>query len=162
MHSKMIDIVLKLMSANFSSMIGLEFSNKHCSAIIHKNSVISVGFNKFKTSQIAFEYGYLHGEYHAELDALIQVHDKIMDFNKEDLTLINFRLNRFSNVRISRPCPKCTRWANGLFSTFVYTDKDESITIEDVDSGNRELMISAKELKNSLGWKEVAQNAKCS
>jgi len=156
MRQELLDISVKLMSAHASGMMGLSVPKKHCSSILLNNEVVAVGFNRFKTSQIAYEFGYIHGEYHAELDALIQVHGDIINHDRSELTLINFRVNRFSNVGISRPCAKCMRWAHGLFGTFVYTDVDGGIVMEDTRSGKTELLIGSRELRKTLGWKEEA------
>ena len=159
MDKKLIDISVKLMSYHAPAMLDLEMQKKHCSAIVLKGNVIAVGFNRYKTSQIALEFGYMYGEYHAELDALIQVHGDIVNYKKEDLSLINFRLNRFSDVGISRPCKKCMRWAKNVFGTFVYTDIDGGISLEDVDSGSSQKVLSSVDLRSSLGWKCEALRA---
>lgn len=156
MRQKLLDISVKLMSSHVSGMMGLAMQKKHCSSILLNNEVIAVGFNRFKTSQIAYEFGYIHGEYHSELDALIQVHGDMANHKRSELALINFRVNRFSSVGISRPCPKCIRWAHGLFGTFVYTNADGCLVMEDTSSGKTELLIDSKELRKTLGWKEEA------
>lgn len=158
MEKALIDISLNLMANNLSGMLGLDVPKKHCSVILAKGEVIAVGFNRYKTSKIAYEFGYIHGEYHSELDALIQVHGELENYRKEDLALINFRLNRFKNVKISRPCAKCMRWAVDMFGTFVYTDVEGGITIENVDSGSTNQVVSNDSLVCLLKLKkEIAR-----
>lgn len=159
MDEKILKTSLELMSCYSAGMIGIESAKKHCSAILLNQEVMAVGFNRYKTSQIAYEFGYLFGEYHAELDALIKVHGEIVKFQRKDLTLINFRINRFSNLGMSRPCPKCIRWASNLFGTFVYTDIDGGITIEDVETGVVRKLMSKELIRKNLGWKAEACHA---
>jgi hypothetical protein len=159
MEKRLTEIAVNLMGAHFSSMISMEGQKKHCSAIVYDGEVIAVGFNRHRTSQIAFEFGYQYGEYHAELDALIQIHHFAMDLEKDKLSLINFRINRFTNIGISRPCSKCMRWADGLFSTFMYTDADGGLVIEDSLTKERVNVMNAFDLRKKLGWKESVCHA---
>ena len=154
MEKILIDISLNLMANNLHGMLGLDVPKKHCSAILANNEVIAVGLNRYKTSKIAYEFGYIYGEYHSELDALIQVHGELENYKKEELTLVNFRFNRFKNVKISRPCAKCMRWAVDMFGTFVYTDVDGGMTIERVDSGSTTQVMSNDDLVSLLKLKK--------
>lgn len=154
MEKRLTEIAVNLMGAHFSSMIAMDGQKKHCSAIVYGGEVIAVGFNRHRTSQIAFEFGYQYGEYHAELDALIQVHHFVRDLDREKLCLVNFRINRFTNIGISRPCIKCMRWADELFSIFMYTDADGGLVMESSFTKERSRLVEPADLRKKLGWKE--------
>ncbi len=159
MKKRLTEIAVNLMNAHFSSMIQMDGQKKHCSAIVYDGEVIAVGFNRYRTSQIAFEFGYEYGEYHAELDALIQVHHFIRDLEHEKLSLVNFRINRFANIGISRPCSKCMRWADGVFGTMVYTDAHGGLVMESKSLGGNSLILDSMQLRRELGWKETVCHA---
>lgn len=156
MEKRLTEIAVNLMGAHCASMIALDGQKKHCSAIVYEGEVIAVGFNRYRTSQIAFEFGYKYGEYHAELDALIQVHHFVRDLEKKKLCLVNFRINRFTSIGISRPCSKCARWADDLFSTFMYTDAEGGLVIESPLTKERTRLVEPVDLRKKLGWKESA------
>lgn len=89
---------------------------RHCSIILRKGRVISVGTNLLKTHPMAKKYGYLFDELHSELDAYRKCED-----DRSGLELWNFRFNRFGNERLSRPCPKCLPWCVEVFDRIYYT-----------------------------------------
>lgn len=100
---------------------------KHISIILEKEKIVSIGANTHHTKQIAIKYGYEFGEYHSELDAVIKM-------NREDktdgLTLINFRFNRFGEIRMARPCIKCMKWCKGYFDRILYSHEDITMMYE--------------------------------
>lgn len=91
---------------------------KHCSIIMHKNKILAVGINRFKTHPLAVKHGYLFGEVHSELDAFLKCD------RRDGLELWNFRFNSFGQMRISRPCPKCMPWCGKVFDRICYTMDD--------------------------------------
>tara|TARA_Y100001937_G_scaffold56690_2_gene77883 strand:- start:118 stop:483 length:366 start_codon:yes stop_codon:yes gene_type:complete len=95
--------------------MGIDRKKKHCSLIIHKNNVISVGTNHFKTHPKAKEIGYRYDEVHSELDALLRCKQR------GGLTLVNVRFNRFGDMRIARPCRLCMPWCKMMFDKIYFT-----------------------------------------
>tara|TARA_R100001015_G_C4609930_1_gene165242 strand:+ start:316 stop:684 length:369 start_codon:yes stop_codon:yes gene_type:complete len=89
---------------------------KHTSIILRKNEIVSVGTNLNRTHPLAKKYGYLFDEVHSELDALLRYKGP-----KDNLILINYRFNRFGDMRMSKPCRKCTPWCVGVFDKIWYT-----------------------------------------
>jgi len=94
---------------------------KHVSIILHKNRVISVGTNSFKTHPKAKEIGYHYEEMHSELEAYQRVPRK---FKSKKLTLVNCRFNRFGDLRMSRPCELCLPWCKEIFNEIYFTTND--------------------------------------
>jgi hypothetical protein len=112
---------------NFAYPLCLEIprQKKHISLIFHKNRLLSVGRNCFKTHPKAKEIGYAYEEMHSELDAYRKVPK---NYRGLKLTLVNVRFNRFQQLRMSRPCELCTPWCREVFDTIYYTD-DEGIKV---------------------------------
>lgn len=108
---------------------------KHCSIILHKNKILAVGVNRFKTHPLAVKYGYQFGEVHSELDAFLRCN------LKDGLELWNFRFNSHGQMRISRPCPKCLPWCMKIFDKIYFTmpggivDLSEEIVSDKLHSG---------------------------
>lgn len=94
---------------------------KHVSLVYHKNRIVSIGRNYFKTHPKAKELGYLYNEMHSELDAYRKVPKH---FRGKKLTLINVRMNAQGNLRMSRPCSVCTNWCIEVFDKIYYTDNE--------------------------------------
>ena len=89
---------------------------KHVSVIIRKNQIVSVGTNNFRTHPMAKKYGYRFEEVHSELDALLRYKGA-----KDNLTLLNFRYNRFGDMRMSKPCCRCEPWCKAIFNDIWYS-----------------------------------------
>lgn len=100
---------------------------KHVSIIIHKNRVISVGTNSFKTHPKAKEIGYHYEEMHSELEAYQRVPRK---FKSKKLVLLNCRFNRFGDLRMSRPCELCLPWCKEIFNEIYYTNDEGLMKLE--------------------------------
>lgn len=147
-----LELVSYLVKDNLDYMVSsIEMPKKHCTAIICDKNIISIGFNKYKTSKIAVEFGYRYGEYHAELDAIINIHSKMCSIPIEKLTMVNFRVNRFRQIGISRPCAKCLSWSIGSFANMVYTDIEGGLTLECCKTGHREKVCDAEQFQQKLG-----------
>ena len=103
---------------NIALPVSLEIPRpkKHVSIIVRKNEIVSIGTNNFKTHPMAKKYGYWFDEVHSELDALLRYKGP-----KENLKLLNFRFNRFGDMRISKPCCKCLQWCLAIFDDIWYT-----------------------------------------
>lgn len=92
---------------------------KHISMIFHKNRLLSVGGNHFKTHPEAKKIGYAYCEMHSELDAFRKL---TIPMRGLKLTLVNVRYNRFRELRMSKPCSLCTPWCLEVFDNIYYTD----------------------------------------
>ena len=90
-------------------------SKRHCSLVVCKNEIVSVGTNQFKTHPRAKAIGYRYDEMHSELDALLKSPER------KNLYLYNFRFNRFGEMRIARPCDLCMPWCLAVFGRVYYT-----------------------------------------
>ena len=100
---------------------------KHVSLILHKNRVIAIGTNSFKTHPKAKEIGYHYEEMHSELEAYQRVP---RTFKSKKLVLLNFRFNRFGNLRMSRPCELCLPWCKEIFNEIYYTNDEGLLKLE--------------------------------
>jgi len=92
---------------------------KHVSLIFHKNRLVSIGRNCFKTHPKAKEIGYAYEEMHSELDAYRRLPHNLRGMK---LSLVNVRYNRFKELRMSRPCELCMPWCREVFSDIYYTN----------------------------------------
>ena len=107
--TKIIDLALPV-------SLGIPRPKKHVSVIVRKNEIVSVGTNKFRTHPLAKKYGYRFDEVHSELDALLRYRGP-----KDSMKLINFRFNRFGDMRMSKPCCSCLNWCLALFDDVWYS-----------------------------------------
>ena len=107
----------------FPEAMTIERSQKHISIVLDKKGkVLSFGRNGVRTHPEAAKKGYRFDEVHSELDAFLRLpRDKRGD---KDLVLLNFRFNRFGELRISRPCPKCMPWCEAIFGQIIYSMND--------------------------------------
>lgn len=101
--------------------MAMERQKKHISLVIYKRKIIAVGQNIFKTHPDTFRLGYRVADMHSELDAFRKIPNNLR--NKK-LILINFRFNRFGNIRNSKPCFICSKWCNEVFHQIYYTSDD--------------------------------------
>ena len=101
----------------------MERQKKHVSLIFHKNKLVSIGINQFKTHPLARKYGYVIDCVHSELDAFNKL-PKSYKRGEKRLKLINFRMNRFQQLRNSKPCKKCLSWCVDFFDEIWYTDDE--------------------------------------
>mgnify|MGYP005834636127 FL=1 len=110
---------LKLVDSAIPIALEIPRPKKHVSMIVRKNEIVSIGTNHFRTHPQAKKHGYRFDEVHSELDALLRYKGL-----KDNLRLINFRFNRFGEMRISRPCCKCLPWCVALFDDIWYTSNE--------------------------------------
>lgn len=101
--------------------LSIERQKKHVSIVVHKNRIISVGMNHFKTHPKSFELGYQFNEMHSELDAFRKIPKQFLG---KKLVLVNARFNRFGNMRMSKPCSICYKWCREIFDEMYYTTDD--------------------------------------
>tara|TARA_B100001094_G_scaffold156014_1_gene150980 strand:- start:394 stop:777 length:384 start_codon:yes stop_codon:yes gene_type:complete len=98
---------------------------KHVSLILRKKKIVSIGTNTIRTHPQAKKLGYRFGEVHSELDALLRYRG-----SKDGLSIINFRYNRFGDMRMSKPCCKCLPWCVALFDDIWYTTNSGIVQLE--------------------------------
>jgi len=93
-------------------------TKKHVSLIIVRNTIIAIGTNQLKSHPKAKIIGYRYDEVHSELDALLRCKER------KNLELINFRFNRFGDLRVSCPCSLCSPWCKMMFDKIYYTTRN--------------------------------------
>ena len=111
--------ILKLTDVALPVSLEIPRPKKHVSIIVRKNEIVSVGTNNFRTHPMAKKYGYRFDEVHSELDALLRYKGP-----KDNLKLINYRFNRFGEMRMSKPCTTCLPWCLALFDNIWYSTND--------------------------------------
>ncbi len=111
--------IIKLINVALPVSLEIPRPKKHVSIIIRKNEIVSVGTNNFRTHPQAKKLGYRFEEVHAELDALLRYKGP-----KDNLKLFNFRFNRFSDMRMSKPCVNCLPWCEALFDEIWYSTNE--------------------------------------
>ena len=97
---------------------------KHVSLIVRKNEIVSVGTNHFRTHPLAKKYGYRFDEVHSELDALLRYKGP-----KDNLVLVNYRFNRFGDMRMSKPCCMCLPWCSAIFDEMWYSTNEGMVNL---------------------------------
>jgi hypothetical protein len=81
---------------------------KHYSFIMQKNEVRSVGWNQpYKTHPLAKRFNYKFHCIHSELHAILKFDEPVVKLQK--YSLVNVRLDKQGNVRMSKPCEVCQR-----------------------------------------------------
>lgn len=115
--------IQRLLRVAYPLCLEIPRPKKHISIILHKGRVEAIGSNAMKTHPMAVQHGYLFGEMHSELDAFLRVGER-----KRGLVLFNIRFNRFGQMRMARPCPRCMPWCVGCFSEIWYTT-DEGVML---------------------------------
>ena len=97
---------------------------KHVSLIVRKNEIVSVGTNNFRTHPLAKKYGYRFDEVHSELDALLRYKGP-----KDNLVLLNYRFNRFGDMRMSKPCCFCLPWCSAVFDEMWHSTNEGMVNL---------------------------------
>ena len=121
----MISRIEKFVDIGKEHCLVIKRSKKHCSLIIHKNKIVSVGVNGMgKTHPKAKQIGYRYDEVHSELDAVLKCK------HKKNLILLNLRFNRFGEMRIARPCCLCMPWCKMYFDSIYYTMPEGIVKLE--------------------------------
>jgi len=117
----------KYIDMAYSQCLSIPRQKKHVSIILHKSRIVSVGMNLFKKHPGAKRIGYMYGEMHSEFDAYRKVSRQ---YRGRKLHLLNFRFNRFGDMRMSRPCRLCMPWCTEIFSTIHYTTNEGVVQLE--------------------------------
>jgi deoxycytidylate deaminase len=97
-------------------------------AIVHKNKIVSVGFNQYKTHPFAVEYAKNSeaNTLHAETDAILKAKRKLTEKELRKSTLIVVRMKKDHVHRsifgIAKPCCGCSKCIvdHGI-GTVIYT-----------------------------------------
>ena len=101
-----------------------EFSTNgylHWSFIVQNNKIIGKGKNKIGKSRFTgFGYSPL-SKIHSEVDVYCKVKGIL---NRENFNILNIRLNKLGQLRLSKPCPCCTRFLIFMGCTVVYYTTD--------------------------------------
>ena len=118
----------KLQNVAIPVSLDIPRPKKHVSIIVRKNEIVSVGTNNFRTHPTAKKYGYRFDEVHSELDALLRYKGP-----RDKLTLVNFRFNRFEDMRMSKPCRFCLPWCEAVFDNIWYSTDEGMRLLENVD-----------------------------
>ena len=98
---------------------------RHVSVILNKNRLVSIGTNIRKSHPEAIAKGYRFDEPHSELRAYRKVPYYMRDKN---LTLVNFRFNKQGELRLAKPCLKCSAWCDSIFRHIYWSTDKGSFT----------------------------------
>ncbi len=97
---------------------------KHFSFLIQRTAILSMGMNSLKrTHTLANELGYLQNNIHSELDCILKIRWKGINYAK--CMMVNIRINRFCQIRMSKPCDKCFDFLNSLNIGKIYYTKPD-------------------------------------
>lgn len=92
---------------------------KHFTFITNGNYIASIGVNnKYKTHPIANKYGHRFFSVHSEINAISKFPYNIQYLRK--FSLINIRLNKKGELRLSKPCLSCAKLICELKITNVF------------------------------------------
>lgn len=87
---------------------------KICAGLLHKKSLIAIGFNTYKTHPIAKEFGRDQHccTLHAEVDCLIKSQKVISNFNKSTLIICRAKYTSRGELiyGLAKPCEGCQRY----------------------------------------------------
>ena len=119
----------KIIDAALPVALDLQRAQKPVSVIVRKNEIVSLGANRMKTHPQAKRIGYRFEEVHSELDALLRYKGP-----KDGLSLFNFRFNRFSDMRMSKPCCLCLPWCEAVFDRIWYSTNEGMVQLDDSSS----------------------------
>ena len=114
----------KLTSVALPVSLEIPRPKKHVSLIVRKNEIVSVGTNHFRTHPLAKKYGYRFDEVHSELDALLRYKGP-----KDNLVLLNYRFNRFGDMRMSKPCCFCLPWCSAVFDEMWHSTNEGMVNL---------------------------------
>jgi hypothetical protein len=80
--------------------------NKHFSFILHRNRILSIGWNDYWTSHPESKrLGCRFDAIHSELSAVLRYRGPASKLKR--CILINTRVNSLDEIGMSRPCPSC-------------------------------------------------------
>lgn len=95
---------------------------RHYTFVVQNNKILELGMNRLTQPERTRGYKDFSGR-HAELDAMYKARG-IMDHNKP-FEIINIRLNRRGELRLSKPCKVCDAWLRTTnCKTILYSTDD--------------------------------------
>ena len=102
--------------------VGMKSKFRLGAVLVHKNSIVSVGMNSYKTHPLMSrrtEWPFLHAEQHAIIRAGVD--------NCEGLDLYIARVLKNNTLALSKPCDVCAELIQevGIKRTFYSTDAGE-------------------------------------
>lgn len=109
MRQRQLQVIKRLM--DIADKMEAVDGSKHAAAVVIRNRVVGLGTNIRKTHPISYKYGknkeaiYLHAETHAIKNALRTISLKEM----KRATLYVARVDRNSEMAMSKPCEGCER-----------------------------------------------------
>ncbi len=104
----------------------------HFSFLTYKSNILSIGWNDgWKTHTLAKKYGYRFDAIHSELNCIINYRrDKEL---LRKCTIVNIRINKFKQLRNSKPCHICNRLLTDTnISKVIYYDNNKWFHNEDL------------------------------
>lgn len=96
-----------------------EFGNyHHYSFIVQDNKILEMGMNRKGPPPAGFGYNQEFGKIHSETDAYKKAKG-IIDPSKP-FEIVNIRLNKKGNLRMSKPCRCCSSFLDAVGCRSVY------------------------------------------
>ena len=96
--------------------------NRHFNFVIQENKILEIGQNRSKApSQTLFGYPETSG-IHSENDAYRKAKG-LLDPNKS-FEVVNIRLNKQNEIKISKPCPCCYNLIRSVGAKVIYFSTD--------------------------------------
>lgn len=97
----------------------IDHAFKHFSFIIKRNKIIALGWNQpYKSHPVACKYRHRFNSIHSELHAICNFPYPIKELRK--YTLVNIRLDKCQQIRISKPCKFCIPLLVGVSPRKIY------------------------------------------
>ena len=125
--------------ANYTSfqrkLIELSFENihkcssgksRHVSFMVKKNKILVIGVNhESKSHTLAHRFNFYHNCIHSELHAISRFPRHAAKYC--DASLYNVRINRYNEIKLSKPCANCQNMLAAFnIRDIYYTDDDGS------------------------------------
>lgn len=103
-----------------------KYKSNHLTFITHRTTIITVGRNyEDRTHVLANRFGYIDGRIHSELDAVIKFSRR--PFRLSSCRFWNVRIDRWDNIRLSKPCPRCQRMLSSFGARRIFYSTDEGV-----------------------------------
>ena len=100
--------------------------NCHFSFIVVNNRILEWGTNRYQSIPKHWGYDVTFQGLHSEMSAYIRGSGLILN---KPFSLINVRFSNFMHLKLSKPCPDCTRMMTSLGCTeCVYTTPNGWVT----------------------------------
>jgi len=126
MKKSVLDNCYDVAWATAKNIVNRDF--RHISIVLEKNRVVAIGDNQIKSHPLAAKLAYRFENLHSELSAYIKIRHEyrtnpaLMRPHPNKLTLVNFRFNNRGELRLSKPCAKCSAWCPLVFDEIYYSN----------------------------------------